>query len=78
VGQVRAGAEGRPVARDDEGPDGRIGLQGLEGVDELGDHRQGQGVAALGVGQDHGRHPVRDLGADERHASESGIAGTGP
>ena len=40
-----------PVAGDHDRPDGRIGLELVEGVDDLGDHREGEGVAAVGVGR---------------------------
>ena len=52
---VAAGAEGAPGAGDDDGADARLGVEGAEGVAELGVDLEGERVEPLGAVEGDGR-----------------------
>ena len=74
MGQVGAGAERRRLAGDHDGADGRVAPRAASKAAMISvDHRQGEGVAALGVAQGDGGDAGVDVGADEGHGAESRI-----
>ena len=66
--QVGAGAEALALAGDDDRADRVVGLDGVEGGDDLVDHLGVEGVAAVGVVERDGGDAVGDLGLHEAHA----------
>ena len=68
VPEVGTGTERRRGAGHDDGTHRLVGLDGVHGGDDLGDHRRRQCVALVGVVQRERGHAVGDVGEDQGHA----------